>query len=179
MIPLGRNARKHGIGGASWFSHGFQTPVHALWKIALSVPRAKTSSRLAPHDDASGPDVMTPPSESQPVHPGAHALCQSALSGPRAKTSMRLDPQETADGSLVICPPGGAPSESQLPCHVEPFQDWCQSLLSLPSATRSMRLPPQADASGADVRLPPRLCQVPHPLFHQLCQMALSAPLTK
>src|SRR2546425_521670 len=150
MIPLGRNARKHGIGGASWFSHGFQTPFHALWKIALSVPRAKTSSRLAPHDDASGPDVMTPPSESQPVHPGTHALCQSALSGPRAKTSMRLDPQETADGS-PITPGGGCPIDSHA-AQAVPVQALCQTLPSPPTAKTSSRLTPQAAASGPDTR---------------------------
>ena len=63
-------------------------------------------SGWAPRKPAPGPELSTPPRDSQPLQAEPfHHLCQSALSVPRTNTSRRFAAQDDTVGSEVSTPP--------------------------------------------------------------------------
>src|SRR5262245_213403 len=92
-------------------------PSQALWYIAPSLPRPKTSRRLLPHDATAGGLVKTPPSRSQSSGDGAHevpvhALGYIAPSVPTPKMSRRFWPHAVTQ---VVLFGAGRKGEIRLP----------------------------------------------------------------
>jgi hypothetical protein len=163
------------------FSHGNQAwPVSAqpVCHIALSAPLTDTTRSLCPcaiTEAAPGPEVRTPPTDSQALQvPALNEMCQRALSASLAKQSIIPNPPDVQSGSLVNFPPNDS-HDCRLPSHT-----MCQSALSEPLANMSSRpgLEDEDVMDGPEVRVPPNdshPLQVPE--FHVVCHRALSGPL--
>src|SRR5438874_692977 len=74
--------------------------------MAELVPAAKTSRWPTAHEEASGPEVSVPPSDSHGLQPvPVQARCQRALSWPLANTSIRFGAHEATSGPEARTPP--------------------------------------------------------------------------
>src|SRR6266566_1256355 len=130
-------------------------PSQAACSRSPSWPRAKTSIRSRPQEQALGSEVIWPPSDSHGCQPsGPYQRCHSAPLRPLANTSIRSAPHEHAVGFPVSSPPCACHS-----CHASPSQYRLQSCPSSKMQKTCISFCAQLVTAGVEASAPLRESQ--------------------